>query len=941
MYFKSLLVLVLVLFLSACSSDSGSGTPATVTGHFIDDGVKGLGYKCSSSDTLLVTDAVGAYTCNVGDDVTFFINGVSIDTSVSAQEVSISPYTLFPNDNDAALNLAMLLQSINTGNIVNIIEIDTALEVKIPLSTDFTSPSFVTTMENALGITLIDPFTAQSNMNDAIIADGGTIPENLNHIPVANAGIDQNVVTSFAVTLNGNGSSDADADTLTYSWSLVTKPSSSTTTLINQSSVTPTFTPDLDGEYILELRVNDGIYTSAADTIKVTATSSENVPRLSASSGSVAENAIAGTSVGNITITSIGSSAITAITLSGTGSDNFVVSTVGAITVSSSASLNYDTEPSYSLNAIATNAVGNSSAVTVTITVTDTSTVIPTLANSTGSVDENATVGTFVGNIIISNSGDSNITAITLSGTGSDNFEVSNSGAITVKSGAILDFETAPTYSLGVIATNAAGDSPSVTLSISVIDVTEGNVPILLASSASVSESAAVGTTVGNVSISSIGDSAITAITLSGTGSENFDVATSGVISVKSGATLDYETTQTYNLTARATNSQGTSSAVAVTISVLNTVEVPILATSTGSVAEDAATGASVGNISITTPGDSPILAITLSGTGNTNFEVDADGIITLKAGASLDYETDQSYSLTAIAQNSAGNSNSVSVIISIGDILDTATFYIKSAVYDNRATTTVTDDKLYIYFDQSIDSATVDANMTNNYDINGTGAIGSLSISTYVDADFHQHILALNDTGTASTSFVTNSTKISITAGVLRDPLGHPTIYDANQSTVEKFKVMLKSGQTTSYPSNTVSDRDDGFYESGQTRSYTDNTDGTITDNVTGLIWQTEDDNTTKTWSDASSYCSALVLGGNSNWRLPTAEELISLADYGTLNPSINALFTNTNPYHYWTSTTFHGDNTNAHTVKFSEGELSFVPKTSSIYIRCVRTGI
>ena len=72
------------------------------------------------------------------------------------------------------------------------------------------------------------------------------------------------------VTLNGNGSSDANGDPLSYSWTLISKPASSTAVLANAGSVTPTFTVDRDGDYIAQLIVSDGTVNSAPDTVKVT-----------------------------------------------------------------------------------------------------------------------------------------------------------------------------------------------------------------------------------------------------------------------------------------------------------------------------------------------------------------------------------------------------------------------------------------------------------------------------------------------------------------------------------------------------------------------------------------------------------------------------------------------------------------------------------------------
>ena len=81
--------------------------------------------------------------------------------------------------------------------------------------------------------------------------------------------------------------------------------------------------------------------------------------------------------------------------------------------------------------------------------------------------------------------------------------------------------------------------------------------------------------------------------------------------------------------------------------------------------------------------------------------------------------------------------------------------------------------------------------------------------------------------------------------------------------------------------------------------QSYTDNGDGTVTDAVTGLMWQqtpTLDGGTFPSFlpTDAPTYCAGLSLAGHQDWRLPTEIELESLVDYGIAPPalSINATF-------------------------------------------------
>ncbi|NJN66549.1 MAG: DUF1566 domain-containing protein [Chloroflexaceae bacterium] len=81
-----------------------------------------------------------------------------------------------------------------------------------------------------------------------------------------------------------------------------------------------------------------------------------------------------------------------------------------------------------------------------------------------------------------------------------------------------------------------------------------------------------------------------------------------------------------------------------------------------------------------------------------------------------------------------------------------------------------------------------------------------------------------------------------------------------------------------------------------GNQPSYTDHGNGTVTDNVTGLMWQQSADTDGDgdidaadklTYDEATGYCDNLSLAGYTDWRLPDIKQLYSLIDFSGTDPS------------------------------------------------------
>ncbi|GAF94322.1 unnamed protein product, partial [marine sediment metagenome] len=142
------------------------------------------------------------------------------------------------------------------------------------------------------------------------------------------------------------------------------------------------------------------------------------------------------------------------------------------------------------------------------------------------------------------------------------------------------------------------------------------------------------------------------------------------------------------------------------------------------------------------------------------------------------------------------------------------------------------------------------------------------------------------------------------------------------------------KTGQTTSYAGG-----DDGSVQSGATwpsPRFADNGNGTVIDNLTGLVWMKSANPTVTTvnWQQALDYVSNMNTGTNPNlgytdWRLPNKNEIRSIMDYGQSTPALPIA----NPFvtvqsSYWTSTTYTGSTTSALYTWATDGSLTINDK-------------
>jgi hypothetical protein len=186
------------------------------------------------------------------------------------------------------------------------------------------------------------------------------------------------------------------------------------------------------------------------------------------------------------------------------------------------------------------------------------------------------------------------------------------------------------------------------------------------------------------------------------------------------------------------------------------------------------------------------------------------------------------------------------------------------------------------------------------------------------------------------------------------------------------------KTGQATCYSEAGAVVRCTGTGQDGDLKKgvvwfptrFTDNVNGTVTDNLTGLIWLRNANCTdevgginksleTLSWPDALTWSNNLAGGrcgltdGSTagQWRLPNVREMESLVHYGFYSPAVpnthgSGQWTEGDPFkgvqstYYWSSTTSAFSTDSAWCVSLGYGYVCSFSKTNPFYVWPVRGG-
>ena len=547
------------------------------------------------------------------------------------------------------------------------------LQTRAPLDYETKNSYLVTVMvsdgsltdEISVGITVIDVDETPTDHAPVFTEGSGTTRSVAENTP---AGV--NIGSPVVAT-------DADDDILTYGLGGIDGASFGVVSTTGQLKTRAPLDYETKNFYLVTVIVSDGSLTDEITVgITVTDVDENRAPVFTEGSGTtraVAENTPAGVNIGAPVSAVDEDEDILTYSLGGIDAASFgVVSTTGQL--KTRAPLDYETKNSY-LVTVTVSDGKLTDLISVGITVTDVdenrAPVFTEGSGTTRAVAENTPAGVNIGGAVSATDLDGDILTYTLSGIDAESFGiVSTTGQL--KTRAPLDYETKNSY-LVMVAVSDGKLTDVISVGITVTDIDENKAPVFTGSrtTRSIAENTPAGVNIGDaVSATDADSDASLTYTLSGTDAGSFGVdPTTGQI--KTQASLDYETKNSYTVIVTASDGVLTAS-ISVAISIVDVDENrgPVFADSrtTRSIAENTPAGVNIGiPVSATDADSDATLIYTIGGTDAASFGVDRT-TGQLKTRASLDYETKNDYLVTVTASDGVLTA-SISVTITVIDV--------------------------------------------------------------------------------------------------------------------------------------------------------------------------------------------------------------------------------------------------------------------------------
>ncbi|MDO6718224.1 Ig-like domain-containing protein [Psychrosphaera sp. 1_MG-2023] len=355
------------------------------------------------------------------------------------------------------------------------------------------------------------------------------------------------------------------------------------------------------------------------------------------------------------------------------GGDAFSIDpNTGAITIDNQASVDFETSPTFNTVITVTDSTSLSNDFAFTISLLDVNEA-PSISSHTlliESLVESFSEPQATAFITIEATEHDLSDTLTWTLTGSSNFAIdAQTGEISIIANAVFDFETTPLYTLSVTATDQAGLSDSYDIQVSVANANEP--PMITSDSAvSINENISSGTLIYTPFVTD-GDNETEFTFALANGGDAFSIdPNTGAITIDNQASVDFETTPTFNTVITVTDSSSLSNDFAFTISLLDVNEAPSISSHTlliESLVESFSEPQATAFITIEATEHDLSDTLTWTLTGSSNFAIDAQtGEISIIANAVFDFETTPLYTLSVTATDQAGLSDSYDIQVSV-----------------------------------------------------------------------------------------------------------------------------------------------------------------------------------------------------------------------------------------------------------------------------------
>lgn len=337
--------------------------------------------------------------------------------------------------------------------------------------------------------TLLDPQTNPVFTLLVQVSDGGlhdTAVITINVVEEVNAPPTVDEDTFFIDENSANGTAvgtvtatDPNNDPLTFS---IIAGNSNNAFAIGSSSgqLTVNNSAALDFEtmpvFVLTVRAQDPGGLSGTADITINLNDINEAPTINPDTFTIPENSPNDTSVGTVmAFDPDAGDTLTYGIIAGNIADAFAINAgSGAITVSNSAALDYETNPTFLLTVRVTDTGSLTAEALITINLENENEFPPEINPQTFTIAENAANGAIVGTIVITDGDDIDFFTLNiLTGDPAGVFTINNAGVIAVADNSTLDFETTPSYSLDVEVTDSGGLTDTAVMTINVLDAND------------------------------------------------------------------------------------------------------------------------------------------------------------------------------------------------------------------------------------------------------------------------------------------------------------------------------------------------------------------------------------------------------------------------------------------------------------------------------------